>query len=155
MQPQSYSVFKESELCFTSDECDIYFNSELQAIEYEWKGVFFQGKPLEMVYNKIIEFIELKKTNAIIVDARNMRIVTVEDQSWIVENWYPRAFKSGLNKQVFIVERYSFGETSLKKIVNILPADKIVTDYVHVYKNAVDWILNNVPAINTKSWTLF
>jgi hypothetical protein len=130
------------ELFYRSNECDIFFNNNLKVVQQEWKGIFASGIPLRMVCEKTIELFELKKVSAIVVDAREMKIITKEDQHWIVTDWHARALQAGLRYEALVVTRDSFNELSIKKIIQHYDANELKTKYFTNMENAFEWVRN-------------
>lgn len=131
---------EKREYFFSNYACEIYYNTELKAVETKWSGVFIQKEEFRATLDKIIELISLKKTPVVIADAREMRVISTEDQKWIVDSWYPRAVAAGFRFEALIVSQYSFNERSIKKIVNFYDETKITTSYFYTFDKAAEWI---------------
>ena len=131
---------KKLELCYEHVACDLYLNTELQAVHALWKGVFVKGEMLRVVYDHIIELIKVTQTSALFTDARKMKIINDVDQQWIINDWYPRAYAQGFCIEALMVTTGSFNELTLHKIIKQYDASKIVTRFFNDYNEASSWL---------------
>lgn len=129
---------------FKHPACDICFNEKLNAVQTKWKGLFVQGDEFRLVLDKIIELLAKKKVHIIIADAREMKVISSQDQQWILDSWYPRALAAGFSFEGLIVSKNTFNEHSIKKIVHNYDDKKVETVYFFSYEEAEDWIKNNI-----------
>lgn len=128
------------EILFTSSECDIFYNQELHIIQTLWKGLYIQDKPFRYILDEIIVGLSLKQTPIIIADAREMHIITKNDQDWILESWYPRAVEAGFRYQGLILSQDTYNEIMVKKISNNYDNKIITTQYFRTPMDALDWV---------------
>lgn len=127
------------ELLFGSEECDIFYNSDIHAIQSLWKGLYVEGERLREIFNELINALSIKKTSVIIADARNMLIIPHKDQEWTIENWYPRACKAGFRYQGLILSKDTFNELTVKKISKTYDEELITTEYFQSPSDAIEW----------------
>jgi len=127
------------ELHFTSKECDISYNVSLNAVQTRWKGFYVSGKDLYIILDSVIALMKLKKSPLVIADAREMKIISGEDQKWIVQDWYPRALEAGFRYEALIVSKNTFNELTVKKIVGSYDEEKLKTEYFITPEEALEW----------------
>lgn len=128
------------EIIFSSDECDIFYNTHLHIVQTFWKGVYVSDEPLRRILNEIIIVLELKKASIIIADAREMYVINPNDQEWILNSWYPRAVKAGFRYQGLILNKDTFSELAVKTISNQYDASTVTTQYFSSPSEALDWV---------------
>src|SRR4051812_15228823 len=97
--------------------CKIFFNEELNAVQTCWYGLPSEGKELYTILNALADAMVEKKTGVVIADARNMQVISREDQQWISDIWYPRALAAGFSHEALVVTKYTFNEMAVKRIV--------------------------------------
>jgi hypothetical protein len=124
---------------YSSDECDIFFNEELRFIHTQWKGISAEGLRLREIFNLFIMFLDLKRTEMIIADARNMLPISNDDQLWTINDWYPRAVKAGFRYQGLILSKNTFNELNVKSISSNYNEFIIVTEYFESPEVAIEW----------------
>ena len=128
------------EILFSSAECDIFYNRELQIIQTLWKGLYVQDEPFRYILDEIIVGLQSKQTPIIIADARDMHIITKKDQDWILESWYPRAVAAGFRYQGLILSKDTYNEVTVKKISTNYDDKIITTQYFRSVMDAMDWV---------------
>jgi len=129
----------EKETLYASNECDIFYLPELHAIMSVWKGIYVEGERLREIFNELIFALEKKKTSIIIADARDMKIISYEDQQWTLDDWYPRAVKAGFRNQGLILTHDTFNEVTVKKISQKYDDAVITTQYFDTPNEALEW----------------
>jgi hypothetical protein len=127
------------ETLYTSDECDIFYLPELHAIMSVWKGIYVEGEKLREIFNELINGLEKKKTSIIVADAREMKIISYEDQQWTIDNWYPRAVNAGFRNQGLILTHDTFNEVAVKKISRNYDDAVVTTHYFETPSEALEW----------------
>ena len=128
------------EQLFTSNECDIFYNNELEVIQTRWKGLFVSGNEFRKILDAIIDGLAQKHASTIIADAREMKIISEADRKWTVDDWYPRALAGGFRCQALVVTKNSFNEQSIKLIVTRYNDEDVKTRYFLTPEEAMEWV---------------
>ena len=128
------------EIIFSSDECDIFYNTNLHIVQTFWKGVYVNDEPFRRILDEIINALELKKASIIIADAREMYVISPNDQEWILNSWYPRAVKAGFRYQGLILNKDTFSELAVKTISNQYDSSTVTTQYFNSPSDALEWV---------------
>lgn len=118
----------------------IYFNTELHVVHTIWKDIFVQGEVLRIVLNDVITLLKARHTNAVLTDARKMRVIGDEDQEWIVKDWYPRAFAEGFFIEAMLVTKGSFNDHTLQQIVKQYDRKEVAIRFFTNYHDAAEWL---------------
>ncbi len=84
-------------------------------------------------------FLDLKQTDMIIADAKNMLQITAADQQWTIDDWYPRAVMAGFRYQGLILSSNTFNELAVKSISANYNNHIIVTEYFDNVEDALEW----------------
>lgn len=145
---------KYLELIFEHKACDIFYNSRLNAAQTLWKGYLCEGVEFRQILNDIITVLGSHHAEIIVADARRLKIITFEDQQWIVDVWYPNAVKAGFKVEALIISPESYSEMSIKKIVKKYDETLVTTFYFGNYEEVEKWHqeyykLNNDPFTKT------
>jgi hypothetical protein len=127
-------------LLFSSNECDIYYNEELEVIQTRWKGIYVSGNEFRKILDEMISALAAKKASTIIADARNMKVIAEADRQWIIDDWYPRALAAGFRCQALVVTKDTFNEQAIKLIVMKYNDDDVKTRYFTVPEDAYSWV---------------
>ncbi len=135
----------DKELLFSFDQCDIFYNVGLKAVESQWKGPAADGEALYRILDALVDGLKLKSSNVIIADARQMQVINNEDQQWITDNWYPRALAAGFRYEALVVSKYTFNAVTVRRIVRNYDEQKLKTAYFNSVPAAYDWVKNGFP----------
>ena len=128
------------EIIFSSAECDIFYNNNLHIVQTFWKGVYVSDEPFRNILDEIINALKLKNASIVIADARDMYVISPDDQEWILTSWYPRAVKAGFRYQGLILNKDTFSELAVKTISNQYDASTVTTQYFSSPSEALDWV---------------
>jgi len=123
--------------------CKIFFNEDLNAVQTCWYGLPSEGRDLYLILDALIDAMKEKRTGIVIADARNMQVISRDDQQWISENWYPRALAAGFSHEALVVSPYTFNELAVKRIVRTYDEKKVKTGYFKSMPSAYTWVKNN------------
>lgn len=126
---------------FQHRACDIFYNRKLKAVQTYWKGVILEGEEFRTILNTIVEALQQHCSEIVIADARGLKIITFEDQKWIMDDWYPRALGAGFRIEALIITPESYSEQAIKKIVRSYDDSKVLTAYFTSYEEAELWFL--------------
>ena len=127
--------------------CDIYFNSDLHAVQTVWKYAV-AGEEFRTILNNIVKVLSEKQCNIIIADARKLSSISKDDQEWIIKEWYPAALNAGFSLEALIVKKDTFNEYVIQKIVHHYDDEKVKSIYFHSYADAEKWIKENVQELH-------
>lgn len=134
---------KDLQLLYDNPACRIFYNEDLNAVQTAWYGFPAEGQELYTILDAIIDAMILKRTGIVIADARNMQVISRDDQQWISENWYPRALAAGFSHEALVVTQYTFNEVAVKRIVRTYDDRKVKTGYFKSVPSAYSWVKNN------------
>ena len=146
-----FSYMANLQKIFLSDECDIYYNSELHIIQSRWKGIYVEGERLKEIFNMLILALDLKKTEIIVADARDMLAISPADQQWTIEDWYPRAVRAGFRFQGLVLSKNTYNELAVKRISNQYDDSFITTQYFETPSEALKWVRDIRNGVETRS----
>jgi hypothetical protein len=93
----------------------IDWNEALQAVVVTRKG-YSDGESFRDEHIKFIELLELKKSRKLITDLRQMRMVSREDQEWMVSYLTPRAIAAGLEYEASILPQSILAQISVSNM---------------------------------------
>jgi hypothetical protein len=73
-------------------------------------------------------------------DCRGLGPISIEDQSWIDRDWFPRALAAGLKRMALVLPYEVFVERNVKDIVGRVPATQMERAYFKTVWEAGDWL---------------
>lgn len=131
---------------FENDFASIYFDNALDAIVLKFKK---QAPPNDFinVNQKLLELFKTLNTNKFLVDARNIGIVSVEGQKWVVENLFPGMLSHLKGRKLYhvqIVPKEVFGKVASSNIRSkasaAQPETNLVIESFESEQLAIEWL---------------
>lgn len=104
-----------------------------------WKD-FVHGDPFRLGLNKGLELIEEKNASLWLADLRKMQVLSLEDQDWSTNDWFPRAIKGGIRKMAIVLPESALAKMGLKNIMNKVGGIEIETSYFSSIDEAEKWL---------------
>lgn len=124
---------------FDKPYCKIYFDEKSKAVVIKWFG-YAEGEQFQEACNQSLDLLIKKKTKFMIADNSEAKVVKVEDQNWMLSDWFPKAFKAGYRTSAVIVAKNIFREMALTNIVNQLDKEKFTVQYFDNMTDAQNWV---------------
>lgn len=124
---------------FNEDFLEIHYNDEDKYVLMKWKG-FVHGDSFRLGLNKGLELIVMKKSSRWLADLRNMKVLSLEDQEWSSNNWFPRAIEGGIRKMAIVLPQSALGKMGVKNVMNKVGDIKIETSYFPTIEEAEKWL---------------
>lgn len=119
--------------------CKIYYIETLKCVHLEWDG-FAASEEFRDACNASLELLIKEGADKMIADNTKAKVVKNEDQQWMNEVWFPKAFGAGFRTSAVVVAKDIFRDMSVKKIVNDLDKNKFTVQFFPTYAEAETWI---------------
>lgn len=118
---------------------NIYFDKELNCVVMEWDGYatskqFKQGT--ELMLNILIK----NNCSKVLADIKDMKIIAMEDQQWLNEEFLPRATKFGFKAIAIIKPKYYFNKVAVETISYKADKDKLTINFFDNRDEAKEWL---------------
>jgi hypothetical protein len=126
-------------LHYDTPHCKIYFLEEEEAVFLEWCGFALSNKFREAC-DFSLKLLEEKKLQKMLVDNTNGKALAPEDQKWLSENWFERAFQKGYRASAVVMSKDVFNKVAVKNIVNNIDGEKFTVAMFDNLAEAKKWI---------------
>jgi len=118
---------------------NIYFDPEINTVVMEWNGYatskqFKQGT--ELMLNTLIK----NNCSKVLADIKDMKIIAMEDQQWLNEEFLPRATKFGFKAIAIIKPDHYFNKVAVETISYKADKDKLTINFFDNTKEAREWL---------------
>jgi len=118
---------------------NIYFDKDINAVVMEWDGYatskqFKQGT--ELMLNTLIK----NNCSKVLADIKDMKIIAMEDQQWLNEEFLPRATKFGFKAIAIIKPNYYFNKVAVETISYKADKDKLTINFFDNIDVAKAWL---------------
>ena len=119
---------------------NIYFDPEINSVVMEWNGYatskqFKQGT--ELMLNSLIK----NNCSKVLADIKDMKIIAMEDQQWLNEEFLPRATKFGFKAIAIIKPDHYFNKVAVETISYKADKDKLTINFFDNTKEAREWLV--------------
>lgn len=118
---------------------NIYFDKDLNCVVMEWDGYatskqFKQGT--ELMLNTLIQ----NNCSKVLADIKDMKIIAMEDQQWLNEEFLPRATAFGFKAIAIVKPDYYFNQVAVETISYKADKDKLTINFFDNIEQAKTWL---------------
>ena len=118
---------------------NIYYDEDINAVVMEWNGYatskqFKQGT--ELMLNMLIK----NNCSKVLADIRDMKIIAMEDQQWLNEEFLPRATTFGFKAIAIIRPDFYFNKVAVESISYKADKEKLTINFFDNKTEATDWL---------------
>ena len=117
----------------------IYFDEEINSVVMEWNGYatskqFKQGT--ELMLNMLIK----NNCSKVLADIKDMKIIAMEDQQWLNEEFLPRATTFGFKAIAIVKPHYYFNKVAVETISYKVDKEKLTINFFDNTEEAREWL---------------
>lgn len=118
---------------------NIYFDGEINSVVMEWNGYatskqFKQGT--ELMLNMLIK----NNCSKVLADIKEMKIIAMEDQQWLNEEFLPRATTFGFKAIAIVKPHYYFNKVAVETISYKVDKEKLTINFFDNSEEAKEWL---------------
>ena len=118
---------------------NIYFDGEINSVVMEWNGYatskqFKQGT--ELMLNMLIK----NNCSKVLADIKDMKIIAMEDQQWLNEEFLPRATTFGFKAIAIVKPNYYFNKVAVETISYKVDKEKLTINFFDDAEEAREWL---------------
>jgi len=122
-----------------TDIYNIYFDEEINSVVMEWDGYatskqFKQGT--ELMLNILIK----NNCTKVLADIKDMKIIAMEDQQWLNEEFLPRATSFGFKTIAIVKPDFYFNKVAVETISYKVDKDNLTINFFDNIGEAKAWL---------------
>lgn len=117
----------------------IHWDEAAKTVIMEWKA-FAQSEEFRQGLEKGLELLTKKMTGRWLADMRRMGVISIADQKWSNEDWFPRAVKGGIRFMALVMPTSVVTGMGVKNIMNQVGNIPIETRYFDNTDEALAWL---------------
>ncbi|MCC5929543.1 MAG: hypothetical protein JJU28_09885 [Cyclobacteriaceae bacterium] len=125
---------------FESTVIVIEHDQELGAVVMNWKPVWLKSELYREALEKGLELVKEKNLQNWIANLKEMKLITLEDEKWTNEVWFPKALKSPIRHMALILSSDVFNKVAVNKIMSEQQVKNITSLNVQSVSEAREWI---------------
>jgi hypothetical protein len=118
--------------------CTVSHDADVPCLVVRWKR-YANSTQVRYIHECLIRLIRKHRVSKILGDDTDLVNIAAADQHWIVRDWMPRAMAAGLKSAVSIKPRAYFGQTSVNRILSIVP-DGLAIRSFDDYEEGRTWL---------------
>ncbi len=127
-----------------------YYESPIATIEWLddikcvltiWKG-FSKGEQQRQIAEKALSLAISKKTHKWLADAKELGMLTPEDQTWWEKVMLPKMARNGIRYNIVVMPKSALAGISIKTVVTRLGNIELVSQYFDDVNEAKSWLAN-------------
>lgn len=128
-----------SELFYDKKWCKVSYHSDTKAIVLEWIG-FATKEQFQEACNASLDLLIDKQTDRLLVNNKQSKVVSSENQAWLNNIWLPKAYKKGHRKSAIVIAEDIFNQVAVKQIVNQMDQGKVIIQFFQTQDSALEWL---------------
>jgi len=123
------------------------YSAQDSLIHLQWMG-HARSDEYRSSLEQALEFVVKNDVRFWIADLRKMTVILKDDETWANEVWFPKLFKTGLEKMAILESEDYFNKTSVQRSFTALKGQiSFEVAWFPSYLQAIDW-LNQQELIN-------
>jgi hypothetical protein len=125
---------------FKNSYCQIYCYESISVVHVEWNNKMAKSEGFIEACEYSLSLMKEKNIYKMIADNLKVSVVTRENQSWLAENWFPRAIASGFRFSAVVVPDDEFIKYTVKKIESKINNNLFTAQYFNSVEDAKVWL---------------
>ncbi len=125
---------------FRNDDCTIYYDSGLSIVHVDWNDKMAKPSGFIQACEFALQLMIEKNVYKMIADNSKVPVVMRENQSWLTDDWFPRAINAGFRYSAVIVPNNKFVEYTIKKIEHNINNNLFTVQYFTNVEEARAWL---------------
>lgn len=117
----------------------IHWHSEPGCIHVEWKG-FVYGEMVQDTLNRALVLFKGRRSYKWLADTGKIKALTEDDQKWVNEVWFPRAFEAGVRKMALVIPVSALGQMSIRRLMSKVRGEDFEQAYFPTVEDAKRWL---------------
>jgi hypothetical protein len=113
-----------------ADAYTIEYDSELDAVAHTWEE-FTSGQEFRDACEELLDCIEQRDTDKVLVDTSGIQAHDDEDQAWLQQDWIPRAIDAGMQYAGMVHSDSVISEMDMEEFMEMvadIPYEPMMTD---------------------------
>jgi hypothetical protein len=99
----------------------------------------FAGDHFRQAMCQGLKLVEEKQARGWLADLLQLRITSLEDQNWLIKEWYPLAAAAGIKYSAIVMPEGTLGQMSVNRVHTMLDLD-ITISHFNTIDAALHWL---------------
>lgn len=130
-----------SRVLFENKNLTIIFYEDKNYLFLKWTG-FIPSDDFKALANQILSAIDKTKTEAILSDNSDWKVISPNDHAWAANHWFPAAEKKGVRKLATILSHDYFNRAAEKNIEGMADVSCMEIKNFSSHEDSLRWLGN-------------
>ena len=117
----------------------ITWDPDTQAVYVKWKA-WANSSEYRAAQEVIIRALRENHASRNLIDSTDRKVVTDDDQKWLVEDWMPRATAAGRRWTAIVMPKSALGRTIAENIDNSGRSERNTIEHFETVEEAKAWL---------------
>lgn len=105
----------------------------------KWKG-WANSTEYRSTQERVIDALRENHGSRNLIDSTDSRVISAEDQKWLIEDWMPRAVAAGRRKTAIVLPKSALGRTIAENIDKYPRSNLTKIAYFETVEDAAAWL---------------
>lgn len=97
-------------------QVSLVWDEELKSINVTWHGPFVTGPEYRSHLMRILDVLVEKQGSRMLLDMRDMPVMSPDDQEWSEREWMPRSVATGLKYTAVVMPKSALARSTLRHL---------------------------------------
>lgn len=116
------------------------WDNNLRCMKIGWSGEYMSGEDYRAILMQLLDVLETKGGSRILIDMRNMPVMSPEDQAWVQSEWMPQSIKAGLKYSAVVMPKRALSRLTLRHLAKDAEGIKRERAYFETPEEASAWL---------------
>ena len=118
---------------------NIYFDKDLDCVVMDWDG-YATSKQFKQGTELMLKTLIQNHCSKVLADIKDMKIIAMEDQQWLNEEFLPRATSFGFKAIAIVKPNYYFNQVAVETISYKVDKAKLTINFFDNIEDAKAWL---------------
>ncbi len=122
--------------------CSVSYEPAIPCVTMVWRG--YATSPLFRETNeRVLACLEENRATQILGDVRDFVLIGGDDQTWLNDNWIPRAMAAGLKRVALTQPTFYFNRVAIENVGRRVDPQRLVVGYFADPDSARSWLVEH------------
>lgn len=137
-----------SQILFEHKNLTIIFYEDKNYLFLKWNG-FITSEEFKALANEILSAIDKTKTQTLMSDNTNWKVISPNDHGWAANHWFPAAEKMGIRKFATVLSNDYFNRAAEKNIEGMADVNCMQIKNFTSPEESLKWLMAEISNAST------
>ncbi|WP_207421330.1 STAS/SEC14 domain-containing protein [Desertivirga brevis] len=127
----------------TKARYQIYYDESKDCVAMDWDG-YLTSTQFKEGTEMMLTLVEANKTSKVLADMKDLVLISMEDQFWVVNEFLPRLNEAGVKMLAVVNPHYYYGKVAVESLTVKTNETSIACKIFHNLETAKQWLARTV-----------